>query len=42
MSFTLATIFRAFEVHADRVPDAEPSVTLRPKGAVNLTLRARR
>lgn len=37
----LATILRAFEVTADRVPDALPTVTLRPKGAVTLRLRAR-
>ncbi|MDP2315669.1 MAG: cytochrome P450 [Pseudomonadota bacterium] len=37
----LAGVLRAFEVTTERVPDAMPTVTLRPRGPVRLTLRPR-
>jgi cytochrome P450 len=37
----LATVLRAFDITADAVPDANPTVTLRPRGPVTLRLRAR-
>lgn len=37
----LATVLRVFEIDADEVPAANPSVTLRPRGAVTLRLRLR-
>jgi cytochrome P450 len=37
----LATVLRTFEVTADAVPAANPTVTLRPRGPVRLQLRPR-
>lgn len=37
----LAAVLRKFKVEADRVPDAHPTVTLRPRGPITIRLRPR-